>query len=138
MSLCKPCKSEFSVPFSFLAFLDVIPIDFQNLAFGGIVFPGQDLRVGVPEVGTRIPHSSGEFCTFATPPNSDGPWWGFSLGSLCLCLSSYLDTVLLPLVVEALFVSVLRSLSEGIIPRVGVDFRVHGRRGVRNLVTPPS
>lgn len=102
MSRCKPLKNEFSVPSSFLVFLNIIPIDFQNLVFRGIISPVEDLRVGPDvELEFHIPQGSSVPCM---PPNRDVPWQDFSLVSLCLCLSSRLVAVLLSFVVEVQFI----------------------------------
>lgn len=50
-SACKPFKRvDFSAPYSFIVYMDIIPIDFQSPVFWGLVFPMEDLRVGVPNV----------------------------------------------------------------------------------------
>lgn len=46
-------KSVFSIPHSSMAPLDLIPIDFQNQAFGGLIFLVLDPGVKVPDVGHR-------------------------------------------------------------------------------------
>ena len=43
-------KSGVSILHSFLIFLNIIPIDFQNLLFMGLVSPVQDLRGGMPDM----------------------------------------------------------------------------------------
>lgn len=104
MSVGKPLKSEFSVPFSFLVFLNVIAIDFQNLLFWGLVSPGQAVRVGVPELELEFLIPQGGSVPLLSLPTVTCHSGAFSLVSLCLRLPSRLDAVLLSSVVEALFI----------------------------------
>lgn len=44
-------KRGFSIPCSSVVPWDLIPVDFQNQTFWGLISPVQDPRVGVPDVG---------------------------------------------------------------------------------------
>lgn len=138
MSVGKPLKSEFSVPFSFLVFLNVIAIDFQNLLFWGLISPGQAIRVGVPELELEFLIPQGGSVPLLSLPTVTCHGGAFSLVSLCLRLS--LSSQCCPFIFccGGSVRSIFRSLSEGVIPRAVVDCRVHGGRGVRDLATPPS
>jgi len=41
---------NFSSRYSFIALLNIIPMDFQSLVFWGLVYPVWDLRVRMPDV----------------------------------------------------------------------------------------
>ena len=45
-----PFKTRFSIPCSFMFFLDIFLIGFQSQVFEGLICLGQDLGVGVPDV----------------------------------------------------------------------------------------
>lgn len=62
-------KSSFSIPYSSIVFLDVIPIGFQSQAFRGLISSTQNLGVGVPDVEHKALTSQGKVSYFTIPPN---------------------------------------------------------------------
>lgn len=53
-SVHRPLKSMFSVPYSSMAFLYVIPIGLQSKAFWTLICPVKDLGFGVHDVEHRL------------------------------------------------------------------------------------
>ena len=60
----EPFKSTFSVPYSSMAFLYVIPIGLQSKAFWTLICPVKDLGFGVHDVEHRLFTSQGKVLYF--------------------------------------------------------------------------
>lgn len=60
-SACEPLKGRFSVPSSSILLLDTIPHGFM---FGGLIFPMQDPKVEVSDVGPKPLAPQGEVLYF--------------------------------------------------------------------------
>lgn len=81
----KPLKSRFSVLYSFIDFLYIIPIGLQSQVFWGSS-PVQDLWVGVPDVDVSLPMESSVLFELSPGCGSLYLGSGFSWGKLYLCL----------------------------------------------------
>lgn len=68
-----PRKSDsvFSIPYSSMVFMDVIPTGFQDMEFGALICPVKDLRVRVSDVDTDSLLLREKFHNFESHPGMD-------------------------------------------------------------------
>ena len=86
---CTPFRSGFSVPYCSIIFPDIFPIGFQSQVFWALVFPVQDLGVGMPDVEPESLTAQRKDPYLFIPPNCGLLWLrcGFFPWQDCLSLS---------------------------------------------------